>query len=89
MPADIVTEQFDFSGVQSSTDFDPEPSNRIADVAGAANRARRAVENRDERIADRIDFASAEPRQLLPHQDVMLFKELQPGADHRGPPLLG
>jgi hypothetical protein len=77
--SDIVTEQFDFSGVQSSTDFDPELSDRIADVAGAANRARWAVENRDKRIADRIDFASAEPGKLLPNQNVVLLKELQPG----------
>src|SRR4030095_13732682 len=77
--SDIVTEQFNFSGVQAGTDFDPQLSNRIADVAGAANRARRAIENRDKRIADRIDFASAKAGKLLPHQGVMLLKELQPG----------
>ena len=72
-PADIVSHKFDLSGVQSSTDFDPELSDSVADIAGATNCARRAVENRDKGIADGIDLASAETRQLLSHQSVMLL----------------
>ena len=79
-PADVVSHKFDLSGVQSSADFDPELRDSVANIASATDCASRSVESRNEGIANGIDLASVETRQLLSYQSVMLFEKLQPAA---------
>src|SRR5687768_12266551 len=61
-PADVVAAQLHLAGVQPGPDLDAEPPpDFLADLAGAADRARRAVERREDAVSRRLDAPAAKP----------------------------
>ena len=69
-PANIVTTDFDFAGMQPHTDIEAQGRRRVADGARTADPACRPVEGGQEAITSRLDFATAERRQLMPDRSV-------------------
>ena len=59
MPLDVAADELDLAGVQSRAYLEPEAVHRIADRARAPDRARRAVERREEAVADDPDLMTA------------------------------
>src|SRR5882724_10673050 len=57
----IVAHQLALARVQPGPDLDPERADAFANGAGAADRARRSVKRREEAVAYRLHFATAEP----------------------------
>ena len=52
----------------------PSSTDAFADRAGAADRARRAVERREEAVAGGVDLVAPKPRELTTHDRVMLSR---------------
>ena len=63
----LSARQLDFPRVQSGPDLEAERAHRVADAAGAADRASRSVERREEAITGRVDLAPTECAQLTTH----------------------
>jgi hypothetical protein len=77
--ADSVARELDLARVQACAEFDPERADRIADRLGRTDRARRAVERREETVAGRVDLASPETLELTSDESVMLVEQVAPG----------
>jgi hypothetical protein len=58
-PADIVTEQLDFTGVKPSSDVKPALFDGISDCGGAANGTGGSIERRHQAVARCLDEAAA------------------------------
>src|SRR5262249_42602003 len=76
--AHLSVDQFAFARVQSSSDVESQIAYGIADSACAANRARRAVEGREEAIPSRIHLVPAVASELSPNAVVVGAQELAP-----------
>ena len=60
MPCDLAARQLDLARVQAGPDLEAERAHGVADAAGAADRASRPVERREEAVAGRVDLAPTE-----------------------------
>src|SRR5439155_9429264 len=74
----IVAHQLALASVQPGPHLDPERADAIADGAGAADRARRSVKRREEAVAYRLYFATAEPPELAADERVVVGEQVAP-----------
>ena len=77
-PAGLSVDRLDLAGMDTGTNLDPERPHRPDDRSGAAHRAGRSVERREEPVARRVDLMTAEPREKRPHLRVVLLDDLLP-----------
>src|SRR5881392_2647777 len=91
--------------VQAGANADPRSVGRLEDRASATDRARRAVERREEAVADRLDLATLEAAESLSDPALVALEQLSPalvaqlggrargvddvGEQHRGEDALG
>src|SRR5688572_15446640 len=66
--------------LQAGPYFDSKRLQRVANAAGAADRAGGPVDRREEPVARRIDLAAAEPLELAAHDLVVAREEAAPRA---------
>ena len=66
--------ELDLARVEPGADLEAEPANRVADRAGAPDRARRAVERGQEAVAGDPDLLAAEPLQPVADERVVLAR---------------
>src|SRR5262249_33586929 len=76
--ADVLAHAHALAGVQAGAHLEPERADRVSNAEAASNAARRAVEERQEAVARGRDLASAEMRDLTPHQRVVSYKQIAP-----------
>ena len=79
-PANIVSSQLDFSGMQTSANFNSELRNSVPNTASTTNSAGRPIKGHNECIADGFDLASAPTSEFLPDQGMMRIEKIAPGA---------
>jgi len=75
---DVGAIELDLARVETGSDVEPEVANGGADRLRAADRSRRAVEDRQQAIACRDDLASTEPVELLACDGVVPIEQLLP-----------
>src|SRR5262249_55555821 len=78
--ADVVAHHCALARVQPRSDLDPQRADAVANVAGAADSACGSIEGREEPVAERLHFATAEPPQLAADDGVVVCKQLAPAA---------
>src|SRR5271156_3048917 len=79
--ADVIADQLTLAGVHADADLDPEFARRAGYRQRTSQRARRwAVEGRQEAIADSLDLAPGEARELLAHALVVARQQVAPAA---------
>ena len=78
--ADIVVHQLNLPGMQAYAHLQARRSARIDDRLPATDRARRAVERGEAPVAERLDLAPAELRQLTAHRRLMRRQQLAPAS---------
>src|SRR5438067_6035212 len=78
--AELVADSLALGGVDAGTYVEPEQRRRVLDRAGAADRARGAVERRHEPVAGRVDLDAAEALKLTPDRLVVPLEQLAPAA---------
>lgn len=69
--AHIVAHQLNFTGMNAGPYFEIERPHRADDALGAADSARRAVEQGQKSVACSLNFASAVPLQFRTHGCMM------------------
>src|SRR5947208_13663534 len=79
-PANIVSSQLDFSGMQTSANFNSELRNSVPNTASTTNSSGRPIKGRDECRACGFDLASAPTSEFLPDRGMMRREKLAPGA---------
>ena len=75
---DRLATRLDLAGVQPGPDLQPERAQRIPNRRRAADRPGRTVERRQEPVARGVDLVSAEPRELLTHDPVVVSQQRSP-----------
>src|SRR5438094_8848889 len=76
--ADVVAHQLDFARVQPAADLDREFGRGSADRERASDPSGRSIEGRQEIVASRVDFATAETVKLLTDHGAELVEEITP-----------
>jgi hypothetical protein len=87
--SDIVTDQFYLAGVNPSAHHKPESGDRLPNRAGAANRARGAVEYCQKSIASGLNLAPAKAVELAARLLVVLEEQFAPGGVAQAPQMRG
>jgi len=64
MPPTLTVDELTLTGVQAGADLKPEFPDGLGDRAGAADRARRPVEAREEAVAGDVKLCAAEADEL-------------------------
>src|SRR5919108_2201626 len=77
-PAHPILRDLDLSGVQPGADLDADRTQPIANRAGAADGARRAVECREEAVAGGVDLTAAGALELGSHDGVVRRAQVAP-----------
>lgn len=72
--AHIVAHHFNLTGMNAGPYLEIERPHRADDPLGAADSARRAVEQGQKSVACRFNFASAMPLQFRTHRRMMRFQ---------------
>ena len=75
--------ELDLARVEAGADLEAEPAHRVADRAGTADRARRAVEGGEEAVAGEPHLLAAEPLQPVADDRVVLGEEGRPAPGRR------
>src|SRR3990172_7522711 len=84
-PGDVGSVELDLTGVESTSDLDPERRHRPDDRPGEPDPAGGAVERYEEPVPHRLDLATAESTELSPHDPVVVLADLAPpGVAQRG-----
>ena len=73
-PTDLLSPHFDLAGMHVNPDREPDTTQGLMQSAGAADRTTGPVEGGEEAVAGRVDLASAKPRELPPHDGVVLIQ---------------
>src|SRR5262245_61459631 len=76
--ADVVSHTHALAGVDSDAHLEPDGPDGIANGEAAPDATRRAVEQRQEAVAGGCDLASAEVRELTPHQRIVSEEQIAP-----------
>src|SRR5690242_20546801 len=79
-PRHATSDQLAFSGVETSTDGEPDSSHGVTDGGSAPDRTRRAVERCEEAVSRGIDLAAPKALQLPAHDSMMPLEQLTPSA---------
>ena len=74
-PGDVVRQDLDLADVDAGPDLEPELPDAVADRDRAADRAGRAVERREEPVADDLDLVAAEPLELATDDAVVVGEQ--------------
>jgi hypothetical protein len=84
---DVLVEQLAFAAVQPRPHVQIQRSRRLGELAGAADRARRTVEDAERSVADHLHDAAAGIGDVLVKQRFMALQQIAPGAvaDTAGP----
>src|SRR6266849_3772916 len=75
---DLRSDDLALAGMHADADGEAERTDRVADRARAADGARGSVEHREESVARRVDFASAESCELAPDRTVVTIEKIAP-----------
>jgi len=86
-PGNVPVSARHLAGMQSAADVQAGPTNGIANVAGAANRSRRAVERRKDSVSRAADELTAVGHQRAPDGVLESVEKLAPApvTDFTGP----
>ncbi len=79
-PADLAVHHLALARVQAGAHVEAQVANTLGDRTGAADRARRPVETREEAVAGDVELGAAEANELAADQRVMTLEELPPRA---------
>src|SRR5580765_445978 len=79
-PSDLATKEFALARVHAPAHFETDGARVRRNSERTADRARRAVESREEAVPGSVNLCSAPTRQLAPHRRLMLSKQVAPAA---------
>src|SRR6266481_4453195 len=74
----VVAGDFDLTGMEATTDFNVESTDRLDNGAGTTHGTCRAVERGEKPVPERSHFVAAEARKFPPHRRVMRFEQIAP-----------
>src|SRR3954471_5053369 len=76
--SDVVAHQLDLAGVQPGTDLESQGTDTVADRDRATDRARRAIEGREESVAGRVDLPAAMALELTSDKTAIRVQQVAP-----------
>src|ERR1043165_5870630 len=77
-PANLAVHQLALTGMQACANLQAELAHALADRAGAANRARRPVEPREEAVAGDVELGAAKTEELTADQRMVALEKFAP-----------
>src|SRR5262249_57085902 len=78
--SDVVAHDLDLTRVQPDAHLQAQLPSAVAYRLGAADRARRPVERREQSVADRLDLAAREAFELTADHGVVAREEIAPST---------
>src|SRR4030095_11543809 len=79
-PADVAASQLDFTGMHTGTNLNSKVDNAVANRRRTLHGPSRPIESGNEGITDSLDFSSATPSYVVPHQGMMHIYKIAPST---------